>query len=95
MRIDESPSSRPLINRKAIVILPTELDEIERALLGVDEPDLRKVCAFCRMDLPGSDLFGRRVTHGVCSPRCAPARAMGWEDESLPIPAGLAAEPCL
>lgn len=77
------------------MILPTELDEIERTLLNVDEPDLRKVCAFCRADLPGSDLFGRRVTHGVCSPRCAAARAMGWEDEPLPIPAGRITEPCV
>jgi hypothetical protein len=77
------------------MILPIELDEIEKTLLNVDEPDLRKVCAFCRMDLPGSDLLGRRVTHGVCSPRCAPARALGWEDEPVPALVGGAAEPWL
>ena len=71
------------------MIPATELDEIERTLLNVDEPDLRKVCAFCRTDLPGSDLFGRRITHGVCSPRCAPARAMGWEDETVSLDYGV------
>jgi hypothetical protein len=67
------------------MILPIELDELERTLLNIDEQDLRKVCAFCRMDLPGSDPFGRRITHGVCSPRCGPARALGWEDEPVSV----------
>jgi hypothetical protein len=67
------------------MILPIELDEIERALLNIDEQDLRKVCAFCRKDLPGSDPFGRRVSHGACSPRCRAARALGWEDEAPAI----------
>jgi hypothetical protein len=63
------------------MIPQTELDEIERAFLRIDEPGLRKVCAFCNAHLPGSDLFGYRVSHGVCSPRCTPAREMGWVDE--------------
>ena len=63
------------------MIPQTELDEIERAFLRIDESGLRKVCAFCNAPLPGSDLFGERVSHGVCSPRCTPAREMGWVDE--------------
>ena len=63
------------------MIPQTELDEIDRTFLRIDEPGLRKVCAFCNAQLPGSDLFGERVSHGVCSPRCLPAREMGWVDD--------------
>lgn len=64
------------------MILQAELDEIEKTLLKIDQVGLRKVCAFCDADLPGSDIFGQHLRHGVCSPRCAQARALGWEDET-------------
>jgi len=65
------------------MIPQTELDEIESMFSIIDKPGLRKVCAFCSAHLPGSDHFGERVSHGVCSPRCAPARRMGWVDEPV------------
>lgn len=40
---------------------------------------LRRLCQFCGEELPGSNPFGARISHGVCTPLCAEARAMGWE----------------
>lgn len=43
-------------------------------------PLLRRVCAWCRIDLPGSNLNAGpdATTHGMCVPPCPPAIAMGW-----------------
>lgn len=40
---------------------------------------LRKICAYCKCDLPGSNAKSQRPpSHGVCSPLCDEAKAMGW-----------------
>lgn len=62
------------------MITLTDLDAIEAEVARIDEPGLRKICAFCRADLLGSDRLGARTSHGACSPLCDEAKAMGWID---------------
>lgn len=42
------------------------------------EEALRRVCQFCKAELPGSNVTSTRVSHGACKPLCDEAKAMGW-----------------
>lgn len=44
------------------------------------EEGLRRVCQFCKGELPGSNVTAARTSHGACRPLCDAARAMGWGD---------------
>jgi hypothetical protein len=48
------------------------------APMRVDKYALRRVCAFCSTELPGSNPNGKQTSHGICDPPCGPAVAMGW-----------------
>lgn len=76
--------SRPALDPAAAEILGRLGIRLHRDAHGVarvageDEP-LRRVCAHCGAELPGSVPAAARVSHGVCLPLCAPAKAGGWE----------------
>lgn len=40
---------------------------------------MRRVCQFCKAELPGSVVTAARTSHGACKPLCDEAKAMGWE----------------
>lgn len=43
----------------------------------------RYQCSFCKSDLPGSNSDSPEVSHGMCNPPCAAAKAKGW---GAPLP---------
>lgn len=56
----------------------SHMDVIE-AMHDAPKPSgLRKVCAYCKAELEGSDTTASRVSHGMCNPPCEAACAMGW-----------------
>jgi hypothetical protein len=48
-----------------------------KRVVAVD-PRLRRVCAWCGCDLPGSVRESKAVSHGVCIPPCAEGRQAGF-----------------
>jgi hypothetical protein len=44
----------------------------------------RCICSFCQAELPHSDRSATKISHGMCSPLCEPAKAMGWGDVTKP-----------
>lgn len=75
--------SRPALDPAAAEILGRLGIRLDRDAHGVarvvaeDEP-MRRVCCHCGAELPGSVSSAARVSHGVCLPLCAAARAGGW-----------------
>jgi hypothetical protein len=71
------------------MITTTDLLAVEELLHKITTPGLRRLCACCRAELPGSDPQGTRTSHGMCVPLCAEAKSMGWEEPSSPEPSSL------
>ncbi len=68
------------------MITPTDLHAAETFIRSIITPGLRRVCAFCRAELPGSDPQGTRTSHGMCDPICPEAKALGWAEPSSTSP---------
>lgn len=62
------------------MITTTDLLAVESFLQSITTPGLRRLCACCRAELPGSDPQGTRISHGLCAPLCPEAKALGWEE---------------
>lgn len=61
-----------------------EINEAIAVVAAQDASGWRRVCCFCKRDLPGSNPNSTRVTHGACLPLCEPALAMGYKPFSKP-----------
>jgi hypothetical protein len=65
------------------MLTKTQLKEIDDYMDTI-KVGFRCVCSFCQAELPHSDRSATKISHGMCSPLCEPAKAMGWGDVTKP-----------